>query len=206
MDSAWLALGALAHNLARWSARLGQLTEGTCPIALATLRRRFISVPGQLSRSARRTTLHLARNWRWAEAFLVALRALRAVAPRLASSLAPSPTERTEGASDCRAPVRFHPVPKRPSNRENHPEPPLVARSLQPVPEAVRPLSGPQPGRPLLICGFRLRISSLSSNARFHPLRKSVQGAKVIVCEASCSSADRERRERRGELVQVFLG
>ena len=148
MDSAWLALGALAHNLARWSARLGQLTEGTCPIALATLRRRFISVPGQLSRSARRTTLHLARNWRWAEAFLVALRALRAVAPRLASSLAPSPTERTEGASDCRAPVRFHPVPKRPSNRENHPEPPLVARSLQPVPEAVRPLSGASAGSP----------------------------------------------------------
>ncbi len=83
-NSAWLALGAIAHYLARWSARLGKLTEGTGPMALATLRRRFISVPGHLSRSARRTTLHLARNWPWAEAFLVALKALRAVVPRLA--------------------------------------------------------------------------------------------------------------------------
>jgi len=35
-NAAWLALGAIAHNLARWSARLGQVTEGTGPIALAT--------------------------------------------------------------------------------------------------------------------------------------------------------------------------
>jgi hypothetical protein len=37
-----------------------------------------------LSRSARRATLHLAKNWPWAEAFLNALKALRAVAPLLA--------------------------------------------------------------------------------------------------------------------------
>ncbi len=83
-NAAWLALGAIAHNLARWSARLGQVTEGTGPIALATLRRRHISVPGHLSRSGRRRALHLVKGWPWAEAFLAALEALRAVVPQLA--------------------------------------------------------------------------------------------------------------------------
>ena len=54
------------------------------PIVLATLRRRYISVPGHLSRSGRRSTLHLIKDWPWAKAFLVALAALRAVAPLLA--------------------------------------------------------------------------------------------------------------------------
>jgi hypothetical protein len=83
-NAAWLALGAIAHNLARWSARLGKITEGTGFIALATLRRRYISVPGHLARSGRRTVLHLVKSWPWAGSFLVALAALRAVAPLLA--------------------------------------------------------------------------------------------------------------------------
>jgi Transposase DDE domain group 1 len=83
-NSAWLALGAMAHNVARWSARLGGITSQGGPIMLATLRRRFISVPGHLSRSGRCTTLHLARNWPWGGAFLAALKALRAVVPQLA--------------------------------------------------------------------------------------------------------------------------
>ena len=83
-NAAWLALGAIAHNLARWSARLGGTTERGGPITLPTLQRRYICVPGHLSRSARRTTLHLVKDWPWAEAFLAALSALRAVAPQLA--------------------------------------------------------------------------------------------------------------------------
>jgi hypothetical protein len=38
-NAAWLAFGAIAHNLARWSERLGKITDGRGPIALATLRR-----------------------------------------------------------------------------------------------------------------------------------------------------------------------
>ena len=83
-NAAWLALGALAHNLARWAARLGKITEGAGPIVLATLRRRYIAVPGHLSRSGRRTTLHLAKDWPWAKGFLAALSALRELAPMLA--------------------------------------------------------------------------------------------------------------------------
>ena len=82
-NSAWLALGAIAHNLARWSATLGNLTEGAGPITMATLRRRYISVPGHLARSARRTTLHLVKDWPWAEGFLGALANLRALVPQL---------------------------------------------------------------------------------------------------------------------------
>jgi hypothetical protein len=89
-NAAWLALGAIAHNLARWSAKLGKITEGRGPITMATLRRRYISVPGHLSRSGRRTTLHLVKGWPWADLFLVALAALRAVAPGRLSP-APSP-------------------------------------------------------------------------------------------------------------------
>jgi hypothetical protein len=84
-NAAWAAIGAIAHNLARWVAKLGGITSHDGPMALATLRRRFISVPGHLARSGRRTTLHLAKNWPWAEAFLTALARLgTVVTPQLA--------------------------------------------------------------------------------------------------------------------------
>ncbi|MGH9105089.1 MAG: transposase [Acidimicrobiales bacterium] len=83
-NAAWLALGAIAHNLARWSARLGGVTDQGGPIALATLRRRYIAVPGHLSRSGRRTKLHFVKAWPWEEPFKAALTALRAVVPQLA--------------------------------------------------------------------------------------------------------------------------
>jgi hypothetical protein len=83
-NAAWLAFGAIAHNLARWSEGLGKITDGRGPIALATLRRRYISVPGHLSRSGRHRTLHLVKDWPWANAFLAALVAVRAVTPLLA--------------------------------------------------------------------------------------------------------------------------
>ncbi|MGH9105365.1 MAG: transposase [Acidimicrobiales bacterium] len=82
-NAAWLALGAIAHNLARWSAKLGGITDPGGPIALATLRRRYIAVPGHLSRSGWRTKLHLVKAWPWEEAFRAALTALRAVVPQL---------------------------------------------------------------------------------------------------------------------------
>jgi hypothetical protein len=83
-NAAWLAFGAIAHNLARWSARLGGITGWAGPITLATLRRRYICVPGHLTRSARRTTLHLVKDWPWAERSSAALAALRTVVPQLA--------------------------------------------------------------------------------------------------------------------------
>ena len=59
-NGAWLAVQVMAHNLARWTTRIG-LGE---PVATTkTLRRRFFSLAGRLTRKARRLTLHLPQGW-----------------------------------------------------------------------------------------------------------------------------------------------
>ena len=75
-NAAWLAVQVLAHNLARWAARIG-LGEQLVPTK--TLRRCFFSMAGRLTRSARRLTLHLPRGWPWAEQVTLALARLRAI-------------------------------------------------------------------------------------------------------------------------------
>ena len=75
-NGAWLAIQVIAHNLARWTARLG-LGEGI--VTTKTLRRRLFSLPGRLTRSARRVTLHLPARWPWAVNFTAALATLRAI-------------------------------------------------------------------------------------------------------------------------------
>jgi hypothetical protein len=69
-NAAWLALNVIAYNLARFSTRIG-LHESI--ITTETLRRRFLTVPGRMTRSGRRRTLHLPVRWPWAERFMVAL-------------------------------------------------------------------------------------------------------------------------------------
>ena len=75
-NGAWLAVQVMAHNLARWTARLGL---GEQLVTTKTLRRRFFSLAGRLTRSARRLTLHLPRGWPWAEQATLALARLRAI-------------------------------------------------------------------------------------------------------------------------------
>ncbi len=64
----------MAHNLARFSTRVG--LEGE-PITTNTLRRRYLCLPGRLTCSARRLTLHLPARWPWAARFTDALVAHR---------------------------------------------------------------------------------------------------------------------------------
>jgi Transposase DDE domain group 1 len=73
-NAAWLAVQVLAHNLARWTARLGL---GAGIVTAKTLRRRFFGLPGRITRSARRQTLHLPPDWPWAADFKTALAKLR---------------------------------------------------------------------------------------------------------------------------------
>jgi hypothetical protein len=75
-NGAWLAVQVIAHNLARWAARLG-LGEGI--VTTKTLRRRLFALAGRLTRSARRFTLHLPARWPWAGSFAAALARLRAI-------------------------------------------------------------------------------------------------------------------------------
>ena len=75
-NAAWLAIQVLAHNLARWTARIGL---GEPVITTKTLWRRFFSLAGRLTRKARRLTLHLPRGWPWQNQFSSALARLRAL-------------------------------------------------------------------------------------------------------------------------------
>ena len=59
-NGAWLAVQVIAHNLARWTARLGL---GEQIVTTKTLRRRFFALAGRLTRSARRLILHLPAGW-----------------------------------------------------------------------------------------------------------------------------------------------
>jgi hypothetical protein len=77
-NGAWLACNVLAHNLARWVARLGLNDRASMT---KTIRRRYLAVPGRLTRSARRHHLHLPTRWPWATQFLNALDRLRALHP-----------------------------------------------------------------------------------------------------------------------------
>ena len=65
-----------AHNLARWIARIGL---GAGIVTAKTLRRRFLSMPGWLTRSARCFTLHLPADWPWAAEFMTARARIRAL-------------------------------------------------------------------------------------------------------------------------------
>ena len=73
-NAAWLAIQVMAHNLARWTARIGL---GEQVVTTKTLRRRFFSLAGRLTRSARRLILHLPRRWPWEAEFTRALTRLR---------------------------------------------------------------------------------------------------------------------------------
>ena len=75
-NGAWLAVQVMAHNLARWTQRIAL---GETVATTKTLRRRFLSLAGRITRKARRLILHLPRRWPWETQFLAALARLRAI-------------------------------------------------------------------------------------------------------------------------------
>jgi hypothetical protein len=75
-NGAWLAVQVIAHNLARWTARLG-LGQGI--VTTKTLRRRLFALAGRLTRSGRRVTLHLPTHWPWADEWTRALARIKAM-------------------------------------------------------------------------------------------------------------------------------
>jgi hypothetical protein len=79
-NAAWTVIAALAHNLLRWTTLIG-LPDTTIPTA-RTLRRRLLTVPGRITRTARTVTLRMPARWPWQTPFLTALERLRTVALR----------------------------------------------------------------------------------------------------------------------------
>jgi hypothetical protein len=80
-NSAWLVCAALAHNLIRWSAKLGEIVPEDRLVVARTIRTRFFSVPGCLVNRSGRPTLRPPIDWPWAEAFERALALLRSLPP-----------------------------------------------------------------------------------------------------------------------------
>ena len=107
-NGAWLAVQVMAHNLARWTARIG-LGQGI--LITKTLRRRVFALAGRVTRSARRLTLHLPRRWPWEEQFSRALARLRAIP--FAALRHPSATDPPSGQPNVPANSR-QPSPRAP--------------------------------------------------------------------------------------------
>ena len=81
-NAAWLACAALAHNIARWTARIGR-TQPTHKLTVAaTVTRRLLAVPGRLVNRSGRPTLRLPAKWPWAHAFTAALDRIRSLPQR----------------------------------------------------------------------------------------------------------------------------
>ena len=78
-NAAWTVIAALAHNLLRWTTLIG-LPDTIIPTA-RTLRRRLLTVPGRITRTARTVTLRMPARWPWEHDFLAALDRLRTVTP-----------------------------------------------------------------------------------------------------------------------------
>jgi hypothetical protein len=77
-NAAWMVLNVIAHNLSRWTPRIG-LGTSAAAMTTKTLRTRFIDLPGRLTTSARRWNLHLPESWPWQDQFKAMLSNLRAV-------------------------------------------------------------------------------------------------------------------------------
>jgi hypothetical protein len=80
-NAAWLLCAALAHDLIRWSAMLGEITGVEHFTVARTVRTRFFSVPGRLVSRSGVPTLRAPLEWPWAEPFLRALTLLRGLPP-----------------------------------------------------------------------------------------------------------------------------
>ena len=79
-NAAWTVLATVAHNMVRWIASLGLEHHG--PVVMKTIRRKFLTVPGRLTRRSRRMQLHLPTAWPWATEWSACFDRLRALPPR----------------------------------------------------------------------------------------------------------------------------
>jgi hypothetical protein len=76
-NAAWLACAVLAHDLVRWSARLGDMhPDGQLTVA-RTVRLQVLALPGRLVNRSGRLVLRLPERWPWASTFTKALGRIR---------------------------------------------------------------------------------------------------------------------------------
>ena len=97
-NAAWLAVQVMAHNLARWTARIGM---GEQLATTKTLRRRFFSLPGRHPQSA---SPHFASPPGLALAKSVQLCSGETARPATPFLTAPNPARQTIRTLGCPAP------------------------------------------------------------------------------------------------------
>ena len=76
-NGAWTVIGALAHNLLRWTQLIG--LPDTPVRAARTLRRRLLQHPRPAHPSRPRLDLHLPARWPWQGDYITALARIRAL-------------------------------------------------------------------------------------------------------------------------------
>jgi hypothetical protein len=84
-NAVWMTLNVIAHNLGRWVGRIGLGRDATS-MTTKTLRTRMLNLPGRMTTSGGRRTLHLPRTWPWEDQFDTILNRLRSI-PRPAVCL-----------------------------------------------------------------------------------------------------------------------
>jgi hypothetical protein len=79
INQAWLITTLIAHDLLAWTRRIC-LTGDLARAEPKTLRYRLLHTAGIIARSARRTRLRIAANWRWARDLLHAFQRVALIA------------------------------------------------------------------------------------------------------------------------------
>jgi hypothetical protein len=78
-NAAWLACAVLAHNLIRWTARIGGIHPDGQLTVTRTVRSRVLALPGRLVNRSGRIVLRLPERWPWARSFTEALEHIRSL-------------------------------------------------------------------------------------------------------------------------------
>ena len=82
-NAAWLGCAVLAHNLIRWTARLGDVHPTEQLTVTRTVRTQLFELPGRLVNRSRQWVLRLPARWPWAVTFNTTLDRIRCL-PMLA--------------------------------------------------------------------------------------------------------------------------
>jgi hypothetical protein len=78
-NAAWLGCVVMAHNIIRWTARLGDVHPAPQLTVARTVRTRLLQLPGRLVNRSRHWVLRLPARWPWATEFTTALERIRSL-------------------------------------------------------------------------------------------------------------------------------
>jgi hypothetical protein len=78
-NAACLGCAVLAHDIVRWTARLGAIGSAAELTVARTVRTRMLTLPGRLVNRSGHRVLRLPERWPWAASFTIALERIRSL-------------------------------------------------------------------------------------------------------------------------------